>query len=80
MLSPGLEKVDLGLMKNFRITEATSLQLRAEAFNIFNHTNLGGMNGVGGTGVDAGLTDGTFGQITGTHDPRIMQFSGKFYF
>jgi len=80
LLSPGLEKVDLGLMKNFKITEGTSLQMRAEAFNIFNHTNLGGMNGVGGTGVDAGLTDPTFGQITGTHDPRIMQFSGKFYF
>lgn len=80
MLSPGLEKVDLGLMKNFRFSENLSLQLRAEAFNVFNHTNLGGMNGIGGTGVDNGLGDGTFGQVTATHDPRIMQFSGKMYF
>lgn len=72
ILSPGFEKVDLGLMKNFRFTEGSSLQLRAEAFNVFNHTNF--------DGIDNGLGDGTFGQATGTHEPRIMQFSGKFYF
>jgi hypothetical protein len=72
ILSPGFEKVDLGLMKNFRITESTSLQLRAESFNVFNHTNF--------SGIDNGLSDGTFGQATSAHEPRIMQFSGKFYF
>jgi len=72
ILTPGFEKVDLGLMKNFRFTEGTSLQMRAEAFNVFNHTNF--------DGIDDGLTDGNFGQATNTHEPRIMQFSGKFYF
>ena len=71
-LSPGFEKFDVGLMKNFKIGERTSLQMRAEAFNVFNHTNF--------DSIDAGLGDGTFGQATGTHEPRIMQFSGKFYF
>lgn len=72
ILTPGFEKVDLGLMKNFKFAEGTSLQMRAEAFNVFNHTNF--------DGIDNGLGDGTFGQATSTHEPRIMQFSGKFYF
>jgi Carboxypeptidase regulatory-like domain len=72
ILSPGFEKVDLGLMKNFRFNDNISLQMRAEAFNVFNHTNF--------AGIDNGLGDGTFGQATSTHEPRIMQFSGKMYF
>lgn len=72
ILGPGLERVDLGLMKNFRFSESVDLQLRAESFNVFNHTSF--------AGVDNGLEDGTFGQVTSTHEPRIMQFSGKFYF
>ena len=30
----------MGLFKRIRITEGTSLQLRAEVFNILNHANL----------------------------------------
>jgi Carboxypeptidase regulatory-like domain len=72
ILGPGLEKVDLGLMKNFNFGERVSLQMRAEAFNVFNHTSF--------DGVDNGLGDGTFGQDTSAHEPRIMQFSSKLYF
>ncbi len=71
-LSPGLEKIDLGLMKNFKITQRANFQLRAEAFNLFNHTNF--------STIDLGIADGTFGQATAAHSPRIMQFSGKLYF
>ena len=72
ILGPGLEKIDLGLMKNFHFGERTSLQMRAEAFNVLNHTSF--------SGVDNGLGDGTYGQATSAHEPRIMQFSGKLYF
>jgi hypothetical protein len=71
-LSPGLEKIDLGLMKNFKITQRANFQLRAEAFNVFNHTNF--------STIDLGTADGTYGQATAAHSPRIMQFSGKLYF
>jgi hypothetical protein len=71
-LSPGVERIDLGLLKNFRFSQRISLQMRAEAFNIFNHTNF--------AGIDTGLADGTFGQATSAHIPRTMQFSGKMYF
>jgi hypothetical protein len=71
-LSPGMEKVDLGLMKNFRFTESISLQMRAEAFNLFNHTNF--------WIIDTGLQDTNYGPATSAHAPRTMQFSGKMYF
>ncbi|AEU38398.1 TonB-dependent receptor plug [Granulicella mallensis MP5ACTX8] len=71
-LSPGLEKIDLGLLKNFKITQRANLQMRAETFNVFNHTNF--------STLDTGIADGTFGQATAAHSPRIMQFSGKLYF
>jgi hypothetical protein len=72
ILGPGFEKIDLGLMKNFRFTERISLQMRAESFNLFNHTNF--------NSIDGGLEDGTFGQAIGAHEGRKMQFSSKLYF
>jgi hypothetical protein len=80
-LSPGMERIDLGLLKNFAITERINLQMRAEAFNLFNHTNFGASGGgVGQNGIDVGLADTTFGQATSARLPRTMQFSGKLYF
>jgi len=72
ILSPGVEKVDLGLMKNFRFSENINLQMRAEAFNLFNHTNF--------WLIDTGLGDTQYGQATSAHAARTMQFSGKLYF
>ncbi len=37
---PGLVDVDTSLFKKFRISERWNVQLRAEAFNIFNHSNF----------------------------------------
>jgi Carboxypeptidase regulatory-like domain len=79
-LSPGMERIDLGLMKSFKIGERSNLQLRAEAFNALNHTNFVGPNGAANGGIDTGLGDGTFGQAISAHMPRTMQFSGKLYF
>ncbi len=31
---------DMSLLKNFKVTEASSLELRVEAFNVFNHTQF----------------------------------------
>jgi hypothetical protein len=35
----GIKSVNLGVIKNFSLTEKTKLQLRAEIFNLFNQTN-----------------------------------------
>jgi hypothetical protein len=71
---PGYFTLDLALVRNFRIREAMSLQIRGEAFNLPNKANFS-------TPV-ATLTSGNFGQIitTGTNGPRIVQLAAKFYF
>src|SRR5260370_1271249 len=61
--------LDLSIAKNFSITERTRFTLRAEAFNVFNHTNLGDPNW--------NITDGNAGQITGLapgYQMRRLQF------
>jgi outer membrane receptor protein involved in Fe transport len=37
---PGHWNLDLGVYKTFKVTEKLGLQLRAEAFNLMNHSNL----------------------------------------
>jgi hypothetical protein len=49
------------------------LELRAELFNAFNHVNFQNPSG-----VTYGLP--TFGTITSTYDPRIIQVAAKFFF
>jgi hypothetical protein len=44
---PWLERIDVGLARNFRIREGKQLQLQAQAFNLFNHANYYVQNGDG---------------------------------
>ena len=47
---PGFTNVDLSVSKTTKIKERLSAQFRAEAFNIFNHPNIGNPNGGPGGG------------------------------
>jgi hypothetical protein len=67
---PGFLNTDFGLQKNTRITESTSLEFRAEFFNIFNHAQFENPSG--------NFSSSTFGVVTLARDPRIGQFSLKF--
>ncbi len=40
LVGPGYVETDLGVMKETKITERVSVQLRAELFNLFNHPNF----------------------------------------
>jgi hypothetical protein len=78
---------DLALVRTFKMGERYSLQVRAEAFNIFNHTNfVGGFApagqpaGASYSGVSTALNSSSFGQIGSAFDPRILQFAMKFFF
>jgi hypothetical protein len=42
----GAWQADLGLQRQFHLTEAIALRFRAEFFNIFNHPNFGSPNNV----------------------------------
>ncbi len=61
--------------------ERVQLVLRAEAFNVFNHTNFVGYSGTYGNGVTAGRG---FGQplvgIANQLPARSFQFSGRLTF
>ncbi|MGC9224714.1 MAG: carboxypeptidase regulatory-like domain-containing protein [Terracidiphilus sp.] len=72
-LGPGLNLWDLAAMKNSKIGEHVSFQLRGEFFNAFNHNNFAGI----GVVTD---TKSTFGQAVSSHDPREIQLGGKVYF
>ncbi len=68
---PGLNNWNMALLKTTQITESKELQLRFEAFNLFNHAQF--MN-------PTGEINSTFGVVTGARDPRIMQVAAKFLF
>jgi hypothetical protein len=70
--APGVEQWDLGVNKNFRLREGTSLQFRSEFFNVLNHTNFGL--------PDTKTTDAAFGTIRTTYPPRQIQFALKLIF
>ena len=69
----GYHNQDMGLIKNTNLTERVSVQFRAEAFNVFNHTEFR-------PPASSSFFSGTFGQITGTYDPRIVQLALKLTF
>ena len=63
------------VVRSFRVFRETSLQFRAEYFNLLNHTLLNNPN----TQAPIGSST-SFGTITGTGDPRIAQFALKYVF
>jgi carboxypeptidase family protein len=64
---PGDNTWNWALYKTLPVTERLKLQFRAEAFNIWNHPNF--------VGVDTALGSSTYGQLTSTLDPRILEFA-----
>lgn len=65
-----------GLFRSFRMGERAKLQLRMEVFNVLNRANfsIGESSGI----FDVNSTN--FGRMTGTFDPRIVQFGARFDF
>jgi hypothetical protein len=74
---PPTYRVDFTMTKNIRFGENTRLQLRGEAFNVFNHTNFRGFVGVPNS---LNVTSSNFGQIGSVRDPRNIQLGVKLYF
>jgi hypothetical protein len=79
-VGPGYLNLDTSLFKNFRLSDRFRLQLRAEAFNILNHTNFQlGVGNVGPSGNNR-LNSPEFGKAGGTFSPRNLQFGLKLSF
>lgn len=73
---PGYWNLDMGMIKRTPITETTNIEFRMEVFNVFNHTNFF----ITSTALPQNINSATFGQITQTFDPRILQFAVKLNF
>ena len=69
---PRINNVDLALMKNTKIGEKVNTQFRTEFFNAFNHPQWNPPNRF--------IDQATFGVISSTRDPRIIQFGLKLIF
>jgi hypothetical protein len=74
---PHRTQFDMGLFKHFPIKEAVSVEFRAEAFNIFNHTQFGPS---ATDSVDRQFGSSTFLTAQQAHLPRILQLGLKFIF
>jgi hypothetical protein len=72
---PGINKFDLTLQKSIALSDSRSLDVRAEAFNAFNHTQF-----YGPAAVDGQVEDQNYGQIVSAAAPRLMQIVAKFNF
>jgi hypothetical protein len=70
---PGYWNVDTAIIKRIRFKERLGVELRLEAFNVFNHTNFSVPNTLS-------IDDTDFGKINSAFDPRILQLSWKFTF
>src|SRR5881409_3606504 len=79
---PALFNVDTSLFKRIPIRERVTLQFRAEAFNVFNHTNFGLPNQVVFSGNTSNYSySSSAGEITQTATTsRQIQFALKLIF
>jgi len=73
---PSFWNADMALLKNFNMPwEGHRIQIRAEAYNVFNHNSFGLPN--------ATMTSASFGQITTSatgYAPREFQFAFRYEF
>ena len=74
---PGFENWNMGLFKTIPVNERFRFQFRAEAFNVWNHPNLGGASG---GGVNFNPTSSTFGKVTTKGSERNLQLSLRLEF
>lgn len=83
---PAYVNFDLAFSKTTAITEVAKIEFRAEFFNIFNHANFANPGIVNnGTALSSGAggtnpNSSSFGQITSTYDPRIIQLAARLSF
>lgn len=83
---PGFFNSDLGLFKNFRITESKTLQFRFDGYNFMNHPqwsfpNNGVANlGLSFDGTTRQVNNPLYGSATDKQGHRIIQMAVKFMF
>ncbi len=70
--NPGFAQTDISLKKSTKIVNRLNLDLRLDAFNLFNQVNF--------NGLDTNLRDGSFGSTGSTHTARYLQVGSTLTF
>jgi hypothetical protein len=67
-------EMELGIYKNFQVSERWKAQLRGQAFNLFNHPRFGAPN--------TDPSNSQFGVVAPAqqNEPRVLQFALKVSF
>jgi hypothetical protein len=89
---PGVNNTDLSLMKRIYLTKSENrfIELRAEAYNVFNHTQFTIINYQNSGGVNGTINSANFGRVLSAYGAtagtvaqtggRTIQLAAKFYF
>ena len=87
LTGPPIYQVNVGIKREFGLYERLRLQLRAEAFNVFNHPQFSGYGTVLSYptlfGIPSSTLNTSLGGINSLYQlggPRSMQFSARFFF
>jgi hypothetical protein len=72
---PGTVNTDLTLLKSVALGRGHAVQLRLEAFNVFNTPQF-----YGAGSVDGSVSSSTFGRIVRAAPPRLVQLAVKYSF
>jgi hypothetical protein len=72
---PGMENLDTTLSRTFIVEGSSSLEFRAEAFNLANHAQF-----FGASTVQGNISSSNFGQAVSAMPPRLMQLALRYRF
>jgi len=72
IIGPGSLVFDMAMTKSFPLRENRSVELRAQASNVFNRPQF--------ASIDTNFNSPTFGQVTSVGAMRTIQFTGRFRF
>jgi Carboxypeptidase regulatory-like domain len=70
---PGFKRTDLGIFKNFTITERVNAQFRFESFNTFNHLSVICCQSFA-------MNNANYNKVRSARDPRTLQLALKLSF
>ena len=72
---PGIDNFDMQISKTVRFTKSKSLDIRGEAFNVFNHAQF-----YGPSAVDAEINDPDFGRVVSAGRSAVSASGGQVSF
>jgi hypothetical protein len=77
---PGINDWDTSVFKNFPIKDRARFQFRAEAYNVFNHTQFSTVNTSAQFTPAGAQVNSTLGKLTVARNARIMQLALRLFF